>query len=181
MKPARSANRFGIGLAELREESARHWTLGRPLRRLPATPLRLAIERPADSVPVDFQYAGLPIFSDALLKAFLAEGVDNLETSPAVLCEASGREWDGFFAVNIIGVVACADLAKSEFNDFQQKQQHTVSFESLVLDPSKTRDLLCFRLAEDLSSVIVHRRIAARLAERALTGIRFESLDSEHA
>jgi hypothetical protein len=151
--------------------------VGRRLRRPPSTPLRVDVGRVSVTNGVDFLNPGLPIFSRKLFDAFVSEGVDNLEAFPAILVEQSGGKQDGFLAINVVGVVAGADMEKSEFQDAQQRQRFTVSFEKLVLDPARTRDLLCFRLFEDLSSIVVHKNVAGRLVERGLTGFRFEDLD----
>lgn len=61
-------------------------------------------------------------------------------------------------AVNIVGLVAAADLERSVYTANGTPLIH-VDFDSLVIDEARARELPLFRLAECVSAKIIHERI----------------------
>jgi hypothetical protein len=70
---------------------------------------------------------------------------------------------DNYLAVNIVGRVAAAELAKSEINPEVPERLISMDFFSLSVDEAKTRGALMFRLAENLSAVLVHEHVKAQV------------------
>lgn len=62
-------------------------------------------------------------------------------------------------AVNILGLVAAADMSRSVATVHDGIPLIDVSFDSLVVDSSKAGGFLFFRLAENNGTVLVHRRV----------------------
>ena len=59
---------------------------------------------------------GCIVISDRLKTALLESGVDNLDYYPASILERiRGTPKKGFYAVNILGLVKCIDIERSEF------------------------------------------------------------------
>ena len=61
--------------------------------------------------------------------------------------------------MNIVGLVAAADLAESETGPDVEERILSVDFHSLTVYPQKVRDALMFRLAENVSADLEHERV----------------------
>jgi uncharacterized protein DUF1629 len=108
-------------------------------------------------------------FVTALRKA----GVDNVQTFPAVITEEeSGRNFKGYVAANVVGLVSCANVAESKSHPFAD----VYVFEDLVIDPKKTHGLLLFRLAESPTEIIVHETVAKAIEAGNFEGVVLEPL-----
>lgn len=116
-----------------------------------------------------------PVMRTDMLEVLLAAGVDNLETFPAQLIdEVNDKIYDNYVAFNIIGLVAAADLGKSELMPHSPgATMLDTDFHSLVIDESKTKGLLLFRLAENCSAIMVHHSIKNAIEAKGIPGIVF--------
>jgi hypothetical protein len=104
----------------------------------------------------------IPLMSCRLVAALRDAGVDNLQTYETKLVTTIGENpppENHYLAVNVVGLVAAADLAKSSTNPDVPDKMISMDFHSLAIDPTKTRDALMFRLAENISAVMVHERV----------------------
>lgn len=114
----------------------------------------------------------IPLFSRRLVTALQNAGVDNLQAFETTLATVQGKNpppRNHYVAVNIIGRVAAADLAESELNPDVEDRILSADFYSLTVDHKKTKDLLMFRLAENISAVLVHERIKAQVEAAGIT------------
>ena len=128
-----------------------------------AYPLRIssdvldAVQRWADdelrSVNAQIEY----VLRDALRKA----GVDNLQAFETTLQLSPGEAvpQDLYVAVNIVGLVAAADLGRSAVSPGTPERLISTDFDSLAIDAGRAHGLLMFRLAENTSAVVVHRSV----------------------
>jgi hypothetical protein len=115
-------------------------------------------------------------FFDALRSA----GVDNIDVYDATLESQDGSvRIPGYKAYNIVGVVSATDVGKSEFSPDNPSRQIDASVRSLVLDETKTKGLLLFRLAESVDTILIHNSVKVALEARNFTGVRFTP-PSEH-
>jgi hypothetical protein len=108
----------------------------------------------------------IPLMSRRLVASLLASGVDNLQVFETRLIDPQGENppaEDHYLAVNIIGAVSATDFAKSQTNPDSTDQLISMDFLSLGIDPSKAREALIFRLAENVTAVLVHERIRQAL------------------
>lgn len=99
-------------------------------------------------------------------------GVDNLQTFETKLTNIQGKNpprEDHYLAVNILGLVAAADLQKSVTNPAVKEKMISMDFHSLVIDPTKAHDLLLFRLAQNTSAVLVHERVKHAVEAAGIT------------
>jgi hypothetical protein len=104
----------------------------------------------------------LPLMSRRLVAAFKDAGINNLQTFETRLINPQGDPPvpdNQYLAVNIVGLVAAANLLESETNPAVEDKVLSMDFQSLVIDPLKARNLPMFRLAENISAVLVHERI----------------------
>lgn len=115
-----------------------------------------------DSLP-DFSGGSIPVMSQRFLSLLMQAGADNLQTLPIVIkSDADETTWDGFFAVNILGLIQCADLAASDYTEIFHG---LYDFDVLAIDTARTNGALLFRLQESPSTIIMHKSIGKYLME----------------
>jgi hypothetical protein len=116
----------------------------------------------------------VPLYSDALLSALRSAGVDNLDTYEARILDPDTGKWHTHYkAVNVIGMVSAADMAKSVATVHDGIPLIDVSFDRLVIDPKKTHGILMFRLAENNSAVIVHEQVKQAVLAAGIRDLEF--------
>jgi hypothetical protein len=120
----------------------------------------------------------IPLMRNDLVARLKAAGVDNLETFPAVLTDPArpNAVIDDYRAVNIVGLVKCADLDASEYDDFAGAGIVTLGFNKLIIDDRKAGGALMFRLAEAVTTVVVHQRVKDALPANDFPYLLFRSL-----
>lgn len=150
------------------------WYSGERFEVAPVTPIVFDLERDGSTVLPDFFDAAIPVFSARLCQALRDAGVHNFDAYPASLRNVDrGETISGYFAVNIIGLVACADMQKSEYLDPTGTGMTTVFFSELRIDPVRSRGLDLFRLAESVGELLVSDRLLSRLRPMDLVAVRF--------
>jgi hypothetical protein len=116
----------------------------------------------------------VPLMSTALVAALQAMGVANLELYSAVLIDPDdGSRHEGYWAFNLIGLVAAAEMAASIYTVRDGIPLIDVAFDKLVIDPNKCAGLRMFRLAENNSAIIVHESVRDRLLEDGFGELTF--------
>jgi uncharacterized protein DUF1629 len=114
----------------------------------------------------------IPLMSRRLVLALQAAGVDNLQTYETRLVTVEGKNpphRNYYLAVNIVGLVEAADFAKSEVNPAVKERMISMDFYSLAIDEAKAKDLSMFRLAENISAVLVHERVKEQVEAAGIT------------
>jgi hypothetical protein len=131
----------------------------------PPVPIPLTTEPEEEGLPnvyAELYWNPIPLMSRRLVAALRAAGVDNFQTYDTRLESVEGKKpppKDNYLAVNIVGRVAAADLAKSKSNPETTETIISMDFNSLAVDEAKARDFLLFRLAENITAVLVHARV----------------------
>lgn len=117
---------------------------------------------------------GLPIWSDELIATMQRFGVDNLDCYDLdILDPDNGEIIRDYKVVNIIGVIAAADMENSLYTNEDGIPRIDVAFDELHIDLSKTHGQLIFRLAENLMGIIVHSSLKNYLIESGFSDIDF--------
>jgi len=119
--------------------------------------------------------AAAPLFSDALIQALTECGVDNLEVYPVAIRDPdNGEVFTNYKAVNVIGLIAAADMETSNATVHPNGPPIIdVDFDGLVIDENKAHDLLFFRLAESTNAIIVHETVRNYLLNKGFTDLAF--------
>ncbi|UWX03903.1 hypothetical protein H1235_15815 [Pseudoxanthomonas sp. NC8] len=66
----------------------------------------------------DFLDASFPLMSRRFVELLQAGGVDNLQLFPAIIrSEVDGSVWEDYYAVNVLGLIACADMGNSDYDE----------------------------------------------------------------
>ena len=113
-----------------------------------------------DTIP-DYWDGGVPIMSERFVKLIEDAGVDNIEKFPAIVKSINDSTiWSGYYAINIIGMVKCADLNKSTYTEIFPDNY---DFEELAIVASKAHGALLFRLQESPSTIIIHKSVGKHI------------------
>jgi len=116
----------------------------------------------------------IPILRDDLVEVMRGAGVDNLDVYPVRLLDPdSGRTYDNYKAVNIIGLIAAADMGQSQATVHTGGPVIDVDFDRLVVDETRTGGALIFRLAESTNVILVHERLRDRILAAGFTELEF--------
>ena len=145
------------------------------LVRPPVARLEYLLEEDRPGYLQPMYAVSVPIMAADLLQVILAAGVDNLQFFPAVVRDPlSGEEHTDYYAFNILGKVAAADLGRSRTMHDLTITGLDRDFSSLVLDQSAIpKDLLMFRLAESVNAIVVHPELRARIEASDIEGMVF--------
>lgn len=149
-------------------ECSRSLILGGALRGVESQlPFRYRYRDPTGA-PLQDYYPSQCLMSKRLVARLELAGVDNLQRFEVELVdEDTGRVRQDFWCVNILGMVACADLARSNATEFGSSYY----FYDLALDARKTHDLRMFRVAESMIDVLVHDSVVDALRGGVVGGI----------
>lgn len=135
------------------------WNRGARIRGAVPTPVRIYLDPEASGVLLPMYHKGVLLMSEALVEALHSAGVQNLELFDTILIDdANHREYTNYRLVNIIGCIAAADLAQSAHRA-HGAPLFDVDFDSLVIDENKAKGALMFRLAENVSGIVVHESV----------------------
>jgi len=150
------------------------WETGRPFPQPPPTPVIVELNPDFPGVMVPMFDSGVLLFSDEMLAALDAAGVDNLDRYEAVVRDpVTGRAFTNYKAVNIVGVVACADLAQSVYQAPSGSALVDTDFDSLAIDEARALGLSMFRLAECVTAILVHERVRRYLEAAGIPHLDF--------
>jgi len=154
----------GVGLDE--------WGKGLPLStKRSAFAVMARAVRGYKGRPADFYCFRIPLMSERMVKVLHTAGVDNIDTYPVTLIERMSGRRRPLFAVNILGRVAAANMSQSEWSCDSDPPMRDVLFEKLVLSSTVPGDFLMFRMAESLSTILVHESVKQALEQAGLTGV----------
>ena len=123
-------------------------------------PLIFTTGHSAHEQPKGMHNLVVPIMSALFLTALRHAGVSNLQCFPAELrSSADGTVWKNYSAVNIVGLISCADLTRSESTHIIDRPGEgalpLMAFENLKVDSARAGEALLFRLAESPGTVII--------------------------
>lgn len=130
--------------------------------------------RDPTGAPLGDYYASSCLMSERLVAILERAGVDNLQRFAVELVdELTGEVRRDFWCVNVVGMVACADMSRSNAAEFGE----SYVFYDLALDARKTHDLRMFRVAESLINVLIHESIVDALRGGGVTGLVLTPVD----
>lgn len=105
----------------------------------------------------DFLDTSYPLMSKRFVELLQAGGVDNLQLFPAVIkSEVDGSVWENYYAVNVLGLIACADMDNSDYDEIMPGHYR---FRELAIHAEKANDALLFRLQEDATIMVIQKSV----------------------
>jgi hypothetical protein len=153
------------------------WTMGMHCDDKLDEPIEVSLDPNYGTDLPDAFLVGIPCFSERLSKLLHSLGVDNFQEYEIVLVDPrDNRKILNYKAVNIVGLVQCADLSASEY--FAESGPPLMDFYRLVVDEKKAGGMSFFRLYEDADTILVHERIAKHLIAAKLVGVDFKPVES---
>jgi hypothetical protein len=148
------------------------WNRGVRFENPVPEPLEVVLD--GDGILMPMFNRGVLLFSDDLVLAIREAGVDNIDCYATVLVDPIGnKRYTNYKAVNIVGLVAAADLTKSQYSMPSGRPLIDTNFDSLAIDDSKARGLLLFRLAECVSAIVIHSRVREAVEQRGIPYLAF--------
>lgn len=153
----------------------------KPWQVPPAEPVVLTIsadpEREGAPLPTMLEEP-VPMMNRKLLEVLRGAGVDNIDSYRAELRKADGAlASDDYVVFNLIGVVSAVDLGKSKFDADQPDRKVSMIIDSAVIDEKVTRGLLMFRLAENITTILIDERVKQAIERSGLKLIRIDAVD----
>lgn len=153
------------------------WTMGVYWEDPISQPIKLNIDPDSGTDMPDAFFVGIPLFSERLLNLLNSWGVDNIQTYDALLTDARNNHvYNNYKAVNIVGMVSCANLEKSKY--IEGSGPPLMYFEHLIIDEGKISGSLMIRLAESASVILVTEKIAKKIIDGDFVGVRLLELNS---
>jgi hypothetical protein len=152
-----------------------NWRDGTLITKPVPTPLVYTLDARYPGEPKAMYYAErIPVMRDDVVETLTRAGVDNIQYFEALLVDPrDGREYRNYKAYNIVGLVSCADMQKSEQMGTSDSSLIDVDFHALVIDESKTGGLLLFRLAEKVTAIVVHESVKRAIEAAGIPGFVF--------
>lgn len=148
------------------------WMTGQMIREPVPNPVVFEVDEDYDGELLPMYDDSILLMRDDLLASLSAAGVDNLQTFPAVVRGPGSQTHSNYKAVNIVGLISCANMDSSVRVPGTESDLIDVDFESLVIDEERTGGALLFRLAEAVNAIVVHRAVRERV-EAAIPGMTF--------
>jgi len=112
------------------------------------------------------------VANSKMRKMFLATGVDNIQYFDAVVENSvTGEVSNDYKIVNIVGVVNCIDYENSRLEYYPDGG--VMFIDELVLDESKIKDLIMFRLYDFLPLIVVHKKVKDMFEQNSISGVKF--------
>ncbi|MBL8025522.1 MAG: hypothetical protein JNL74_03880, partial [Fibrobacteres bacterium] len=135
------------------------WMLGRVVEPPAKLPLHYELNsRHPGNPKAMYDEKSVPIMHDSVRAVLEWVGVSNIQYFDAVLSNPlSGEIRHDYKAFNIVGLVACADITASQTMGISSSRVGDTDFHGLVIDETKTDGTLLFRLAENISAIVVHK------------------------
>jgi uncharacterized protein DUF1629 len=150
------------------------WLLGERFTTVIPEPLEFTLDNSQPGRLPDFLDGTIPLMSDRLIAALRAAGVDNIDAYRAEIRRGDGTlASKQYKAINVIGVVSAADMAKSKVAEGLPVELIDTSFDSLAIDESRASGLLLFRLAEAVTTVLVHETVKEHLEQNGFDALGF--------
>lgn len=140
-------------------------------------PLRIGLLPGSGVVMPDLLSYLLPLFSERLRNILDDHGVDNVEYRRADLIDAQGRLVTSYWLANVLGLVRCVDLDRSDAAPYLG---NTGSFElgGFTIDPGRADGASLFRLAEHSQLLIVDEPLCVAIASADLRGVRLRPTEA---
>lgn len=158
------------------DDPRRSWILGERFETPPPIPVRATVRGldDDDTVLAELWKSPLPAMSKRLHAVLVEAGVSNLEVFPLEIMDpSSGKLLHDHVAFNLIGKVAAVDVAASVVSASNTDKMVSASFDQLALDEQRIGGALMFRLAEAVSTIVVHRSVKERIESAGIQTLTF--------
>lgn len=137
----------------------------------PPNPLRLMLSDNSGDFRGDVIQSLVPLFSDKLKQSLESYGVDNIDFFPVQLEHPTTHKVEnGYHLANVIGLVSCVDLAKSDVRELPSGTGFRVR--AFSIDERRAPDQPIFRLDEKPTLIVIAEPLKAHLDAAQLKGVK---------
>ncbi|WP_444993943.1 hypothetical protein [Aliikangiella sp. IMCC44359] len=159
------------GMPDLPNDLKDDWMFGQTFTEEPEQPIHVEIQEGFEKKQLlpcfDHPFIANQEFVDALIEI----GVDNIITYDVLLHnEDYSVTYEGYKAINIIGLIKAAGPGTVYLGD---SKLIDASIESLELEPRSIKGLYIFRLAESISTIVVHEKVKRHLESKGFHSLVF--------
>jgi hypothetical protein len=156
-------------------EGFEDWGVGRQAEKRPAGDVVISVVPYGGyaGLPDEYMDSNVPLMSKRLKEAIESAGVDNIRFHPITLRNSETGEDYEYFAFNLIGLVAAADLAKSTMTSHDGDFIGDTAISDLVVDGSAARGLFIFRLKQKFSVILVHHKVKDAVERAGIASVKF--------
>lgn len=158
------------------DDPRRSWILGERFASSPEVPVHATVRGldDEDTVMAELWKSPLPAMSKRLHAALVGAGVSNLDTfALEILDPASGQTFSDHLAFNLIGKISAVDLGRAVVAASNMDRLVSASFDQLALDEQRIGGALMFRLAEAVSTIVVHCSVKERIEAAGIDTLTF--------
>lgn len=152
------------------------WTMGIMYPRQVPQPVVCNLNPERGNKLRDVYLVDLPLFSNRMVKLLEDNGVSNLQCFAGGVREPDGKLHENYQAVNIVGLVSCADLTLSEY--LPGTEPPLMGFSKLVIDESKIGANEFFRVQENSLYILVSERLKKAIDEAGFEGFTLNPVES---
>jgi hypothetical protein len=152
------------------------WTMGRKFKKSLPELIVCTLGSTGEPTMSDIYLTHIPLFSDHLLSALKAAGIDNFDAYRAELVSPRGKLFPNYFAVNILGLVQCAHMQESQF--LPDLPAPLIEFTHLVIDAKRAAGQEFFRLGQNSLYIVISERVAKLLNGQNLVGVGISPIDT---
>ncbi|MDH5181338.1 MAG: hypothetical protein OEZ39_00025 [Gammaproteobacteria bacterium] len=164
---------------------------GRYLKLKISEPLKFEIACPAEDHPGHYFSGTVPVVSPNFIELLQHASIDNFQLFPAVLTNSKiNKEWSGFFAFNVIGLINAANKEHSKGailmgGSDDEGVPALIDYEKLVIDPGKVKGAYMFRELSSPELLIFDDRIEDYIKKHrppegwGITVTKLESISSQ--
>lgn len=166
---------------ELLDESLSElpWYRGVAFTEPPAQPIALKVDlsNKAAEAPADYLLEPIPLASGRLRMALEAAGVSNVQWFATEVRNAkSWRHRTEYFAMNVVGLVAAGDPART-VSSRPLRVMGADEIRSFAVDESRCAGLKLFRLAEHMATLVVSESVREKIEEASIDTLALVPLE----
>ena len=150
------------------------WILGSKFKITPPNPLILSWQPNTGGSKKKFYDSTIPLMHKSLHSCLISFGIDNIDIYPVQIIDPESNVTDyDYYAINIIGAVAAANLGESKYTDHTGRGLIDLDIDQLIISEEATLWLPFFRLAECVSGIVVSEKIKEGLEKNGGFGLSF--------
>ncbi len=138
------------------------FTLGTRFKGKVPQPVEFEVDPEVGGPRIPTLFLPEPVFRVEFLALLRRAGVANFDEYEARIVDFNGTECSfsgDYRAVNIVGLLDCADLARSEY----EESEGTLFFDQLAIDAGRAQGVELFRVAQAEEYIVIAQSLAQRL------------------
>lgn len=140
------------------------WRIGRIFKNKPDIPIKIEMNETHSDDMIQLNNKDALIMTKIMFEALQEVGVNNLDAYETVIRHSlTGFVTHDYVACNLIGLVSAVDIDNSNVVGGSSDNLLDTDFDGLAIDEARARGLLMFRLAENTSAVVVHKKVRQHL------------------